>query len=168
MSDEFDFIIVGAGSAGCVLADRLTADGKHRVLLLEAGGSHKRLMVDMPAGLGHVFYDPKVNWCYVAEPDQQLGGRTDFWPRGRVLGGSSSINGMVYIRGQKEDFDDWAKLGNTGWGYDDVLPYFRRSEDNDLGESREHAVGGPWKISSIKGRQSSVVDLAMQSARSLG
>lgn len=168
MSEEFDFIIVGAGSAGCVLADRLTAGGKHRVLLLEAGGSHKRLMVDMPAGLGHVFYDPKVNWCYVAEPDQQLGGRSDFWPRGRVLGGSSSINGMVYIRGQKQDFDDWAALGNTGWGYGDVLPYFRRSEDNDLGESREHAVGGPWKISSIKGRQSSVVDLALQSARALG
>lgn len=168
MTDQFDFIIVGAGSAGCVLANRLTASGRHRVLLLEAGGSHKRLMIDMPAGLGHVFYDPKVNWCYMAEPDQQMGGRTDFWPRGRVLGGSSSINGMVYIRGQREDFDDWAALGNSGWAYDDVLPYFLRSEDNDLGESDHHSVGGPWQISSIKGRQSPVVDLAMESAKALG
>lgn len=168
MSEEFDFIIVGAGSAGCVLANRLTESGQHRVLLLEAGGSHRRLLIDMPAGLGHVFYDPKVNWCYQAEPDQQMGGRTDYWPRGRVLGGSSSINGMVYIRGQREDFDDWAAQGATGWGFDDVLPYFKRSEDNDLGESDHHGVGGPWRISGIAGRQSRVVDLAMESARSLG
>jgi choline dehydrogenase len=168
MTETYDFIIVGAGSAGCVLANRLTESGKHRVLLLEAGGSHRRLMIDMPAGLGHVFYDPKVNWCYTAEPDQNMGGRTDFWPRGRVLGGSSSINGMVYIRGQREDFDDWAALGNPGWGYDEVLPWFMKSEDNDTGASDHHAIGGEWKISSITGRQYPVVDLAMQSARALG
>lgn len=168
MPVEYDFIIVGAGSAGCVLADRLTESGRYRVLLLEAGGTHKRLLIDMPAGLGHVFYDPKVNWCYEAEPDQQMGGRTDFWPRGKVLGGSSSINGMVYIRGQKEDFDSWAQLGNIGWAYEDLLPYFKKSEDNDLGESHEHGVGGAWKISSIKGRQSPVVDKAIESAISLG
>ena len=168
MPVEYDFIIVGAGSADCVLADRLTESGRYSVLLLEAGGTHKRLLIDMPAGLGHVFYDPKVNWCYEAEPDQQMGGRTDFWPRGKVLGGSSSINGMVYIRGQKEDFDSWAQLGNIGWGYEDLLPYFKKSEDNDLGESHEHGVGGPWKISSIKGRQSPVVDKAIESAISLG
>lgn len=168
MSDEYDFIIVGAGSAGCVLADRLTADRRFRVLLLEAGGSDKRLFVQMPAGLGQVFYDPTVNWCYETEPDQQLGGRTDFWPRGKLLGGSSSINGMVYIRGQREDFDDWAKLGNPGWGYEDVLPYFRKSEDNDEGANRWRATGGPWKISGIKGREQEVVKLAVKAALSKG
>lgn len=168
MSDEYDFIIVGAGSAGCVLADRLTADGRFRVLLLEAGGTDKRLFVRMPAGLGQVFYDPGVNWCYETEPDQQLGGRTDFWPRGKLLGGSSSINGMVYIRGQREDFDDWARLGNAGWGYDDVLPYFRKSEDNDEGANQWRATGGPWKISGIKGREQEVVKLALKSALAQG
>ena len=168
MEEQFDFIIVGAGSAGCVLADRLTADGRFRVLLLEAGGSDKRLFVQMPAGLGQVFYDPKVNWCYEAEPCQQMGGRTDFWPRGKVLGGSSSINGMVYIRGQREDFDDWAALGNPGWGYDDVLPYFRLSEDNDLGEDTWRGGQGPWKISSIAGREQPVVRLALDAAMAKG
>lgn len=168
MPDEFDYIIVGAGSAGCVLANRLSEDPRNRVLLLEAGGSDKRLFVKMPAGLGQVFYDPSVNWCYETEPDQQMGGRTDFWPRGKVLGGSSSINGMVYIRGQREDFDDWKAMGNPGWGYDDVLPYFRRSEDNDEGANQWRSTGGPWKISSIKGREQPVVKLAMDAALAQG
>lgn len=168
MSEVYDFIIVGAGSAGCVLANRLTACGKYRVLLLEAGGTHKRFFVNMPAGLGEVFYDPSLNWCYETEPDQQMGGRSDFWPRGKIIGGSSSINGMVYIRGQREDFDDWAKLGLKGWGFEDVLPYFRMSEDNDSGADAYRGAGGPWKISSIAGREQTVVKLAMESARGQG
>ena len=168
MSEEFDFIIIGAGSAGCVLANRLTACGKYRVLLLEAGGTHKRLFVEMPAGLGEVFYDPSLNWCYETEPDQRMAGRADFWPRGKLLGGSSSINGMVYIRGQRQDFDDWAQIGNPGWGYEDVLPYFRMSEDNDEGADHWRGAGGPWKISSIKGREQPIVDLALQAAIAQG
>ena len=171
MSDaapQFDFIVVGAGSAGCVLANRLTASGRHKVLLLEAGGTHKRFFVQMPAGFGELFYDPSLNWCYEAEPDQQMGGRTDFWPRGKVLGGSSSINGMVYIRGQHEDFDDWAALGNSGWGSEDVLPYFKMSEDNDAGADAYRGAGGPWKISGIAGREQKVIRLAMESARRQG
>lgn len=167
-ADSYDFIIVGAGSAGCVLANRLTADGRFRVLLLEAGGDHRRFMIDMPAGLGHVFHDARVNWCYETEPDQTMGGRTDYWPRGKVLGGSSAINGMVYIRGQREDFDDWKALGNPGWGYDDVLPYFKLSEDNDKGADAWRGKGGPWKISSIDRRAHPLTRLAVKSAQSLG
>lgn len=166
--DTYDYIIVGAGSAGCVLANRLSEDPRNRVLLLEAGGSHKRFFVTMPAGLGELFYDPAVNWCFETEPDQQMGGRADFWPRGKVLGGSSSINGMVYIRGQKEDFDAWEALGNPGWGFEDLLPYFRMSEDNDEGETRYRGVGGPWKISGIRGREHPVVKLGLEAARAQG
>jgi len=166
--DSFDFIIVGAGSAGCVLANRLTANGRFRVLLLEAGGDHRRFMIDMPAGLGRVFYDPKVNWCYQTEADQSMAGRTDYWPRGKVLGGSSAINGMVYIRGQREDFDDWKALGCAGWGYDDVLPYFKISEDNDRGEDTWRGAGGPWKISSIDTRAHPLTRMALASAQALG
>lgn len=164
MSDQFDFIIVGAGSAGCVLADRLTEGGKYRVLLLEAGGSHRRFFVDMPSGFAQLFYDPEVNWCLDTEPDPNMNGRQDYWPRGKILGGSSSINGMVYIRGQREDFDDWARLGNPGWSYDDVLPYFKRSEDNDLGDGDYHSADGPWKISSIAKHEYLVSKLARESA----
>ncbi len=167
-TEAFDYIIVGAGSAGCVLANRLTQDGRRRVLLIEAGGSHRRLFVTMPAGLGEVFYDPKVNWCFETEPDQQMAGRSDYWPRGKVLGGSSSINGMVYIRGQREDFDDWARLGNPGWGYEDVLPYFKMSEDNDAGADAWRGAGGPWQISSIRGRHHRATQLAMESALAYG
>ena len=111
----FDFIIIGAGSAGCVLAERLTAHGRHKVLLLEAGGSDKRFFVHMPLGYGKLFYNPQVNWMYRAEPDPGLAGQSDYWPRGKLLGGSSSINAMVYIRGHRKDYDDWEKAGNSGW-----------------------------------------------------
>jgi choline dehydrogenase len=126
---EFDFIIVGAGSAGCVLAARLTESGRHRVLLLEAGGSDRRLWIQLPIGYGKSFYDPRVNWMYRTEPEAALGGREGYWPRGKVLGGSSSINAMVHVRGQAADFDDWKARGNPGWGWNDVLPYFHKSED---------------------------------------
>ncbi len=125
---SFDFIIIGAGSAGCVLADRLSADGRHRVLLLEAGGSDRRFWIRTPIGYGRTFTDPAVNWRYEAAPSPGLNGRTMYWPRGRVLGGSSSINALVYCRGLPIDFDGWRALGNPGWGWSDVQPYFERSE----------------------------------------
>jgi choline dehydrogenase len=125
---DFDYIIVGAGSAGCVLADRLSADGRANVLVIEAGGSDNRLWIKMPIGYGRTFADPAVNWKYQTEANPGLGGRTMYWPRGRVVGGSSSINALVYCRGMPVDFDDWRRMGNAGWGWDDVLPYFEASE----------------------------------------
>jgi choline dehydrogenase-like flavoprotein len=126
--DEFDFIVVGAGSAGCVLADRLSVDDRHRVLLLEAGGDDRRFWIKTPIGYGKLFYDRTVNWAYSAEPDPGLGGRAAYWPRGKVLGGSSSINAMVYCRGMPGDYDDWRGAGNPGWGWDDVAPAFAAFE----------------------------------------
>jgi choline dehydrogenase len=126
--DQFDYIIVGAGTAGCVLADRLSANERYRVLVLEAGGSDARFWIRTPIGYGRTFADASVNWKYQAEGSPGLNGRGMYWPRGRVVGGSSSINALVYCRGMPEDFDDWRDLGNVGWGWDDVRPYFERSE----------------------------------------
>jgi choline dehydrogenase-like flavoprotein len=126
--DRFDYIIVGAGSAGCVLADRLSASGRDRVLVLEAGGSDRRFWIKTPIGYGRTFADPKVNWKYQTEPNPGLNGRSIYWPRGRVLGGSSSINALVYCRGFPSDFDDWQRMGNPGWGWSGVRPFFERSE----------------------------------------
>jgi choline dehydrogenase len=147
MVESFDFIIVGAGSAGCVLAERLTENGRYTVLLLEAGGSDRRFFISMPLGYGKLFYDPKVNWLYHTEADDGLAGQKDFWPRGKVIGGSSSINAMVYIRGQAEDYDDWAAAGNAGWGWGDVLPAFKTIEDNEAGGNEFRGRGGPLFIS---------------------
>jgi choline dehydrogenase len=144
---SFDYVIVGAGSAGCVLANRLTEDGRHRVLLLEAGGKDTNPWIHIPLGYGRTFSDPKVNWCYSTEPDPSCNGRRIVQPRGQVLGGSSSINGMIYIRGNAADYDHWRQLGNTGWSYDDVLPYFRKSEDQARGADDFHGTGGPLVIS---------------------
>jgi choline dehydrogenase len=144
---NFDYIIVGAGSAGCVLANRLTASGRHRVLLLEAGGKDNNIWIHIPIGYGKLFKDQRVNWMYQTEPEPELNNRRIFQPRGKVLGGSSSINGLVYLRGQKEDFDLWRQLGNTGWSYDDVLPYFKKSEDQQRGADEYHGVGGPLSVS---------------------
>ncbi|MGB1310934.1 MAG: GMC family oxidoreductase [Leucothrix sp.] len=129
MSESFDYIIIGAGSAGCVLANRLSADGKHSVLLLEAGPSDRNLWVQMPLGYGFTFFNPKLNWMYDTQKDQGLNNRSAYWPRGKVLGGSSSINAMVYIRGLAIDFNHWRDQGNIGWGWDDVLPIFKSYED---------------------------------------
>ena len=144
---SFDFIVVGAGSAGCVLANRLTESGRYRVLLLEAGGRDLNPWIHVPLGYGKLFLDDRVNWKYYTEPEPGLNGRKIFQPRGRVLGGSSSINGLVYIRGQREDFDAWRDAGNIGWGYDDVLPYFRKSEDQARGADAFHGAGGPQSVS---------------------
>jgi choline dehydrogenase len=146
---EADFVIVGAGSAGCVLAARLSEDPATRVVLLEAGGEDRNMWIHIPLGFGKTFADPRVNWCYETEPDPGAGGRRIFWPRGKVLGGSSSINGMVYIRGQHEDFDHWRQLGNAGWSAADVLPYFKRAEHQTRLEDDFHSTGGPLCVSDV-------------------
>jgi choline dehydrogenase len=144
---EYDYIIVGAGSAGCVLANRLSADGKHSVLLLEAGPKDSNLWIHVPLGYGKLFKDKTVNWMYQTEPEPGLDGRTVFQPRGKVLGGSSSINGLLYVRGQHQDYDRWRQRGNAGWGFDDVLPYFKKAEDQQRGASAYHGAGGPLPVS---------------------
>jgi len=144
---EFDYVVVGAGSAGCVLANRLSADGGHSVLLLEAGPKDNNLWIHVPLGYGRLFKEKTVNWMYQTEPEPGLDGRTIFQPRGKVLGGSSSINGLLYVRGQHEDYDRWRQHGNGGWGYDDVLPYFKKAENQARGADEFHGVGGPLPVS---------------------
>ncbi len=146
MNGDWDTIIVGAGSAGCALAWRLSEDPARRVLVIEAGGHDRRLFVHMPLGYGKLFYDPRVNWLYRAEPDPGLNGAADHWPRGKVLGGSSSINAMVWIRGHPSDYEDWKAAGATGWGWDDVLPAFRTLEDNEAGADEWRGRGGPLHV----------------------
>lgn len=156
---EADYVIVGAGSAGCVLAARLSEGGKFKVLLLEAGGDDRptknlsqfasNLMIHIPVGYSSTLKDPKVNWLYTTEPDPGTGGRSHVWPRGKVLGGSSSINGLLYIRGQHADYDGWRQLGCAGWGWDDVAPYFRRAEHQERGACDWHATGGPLNVSDV-------------------
>jgi choline dehydrogenase len=147
--NDYDYVIVGGGSAGCVLANRLSADGRHRVLLLEAGGTDRSFWLQVPIGYGKSFFDPRVNWMYRTEPDPGLGGRQGYWPRGKALGGSSAINAMVFIRGQADDFDDWEKLGNPGWGWQHVLPYFRRMEDWAGGADDWRGAGGPLHVADV-------------------
>src|SRR3984893_7508036 len=146
---EFDYVIVGAGSAGCVLANRLSADGRNSVLLLEAGPKDSNLWIHVPLGYAKLFKDKSVNWMYQTEPEPGLGGRQVFQPRGKVLGGSSSINGLLYVRGQHEDYDRWPQRGNVGWGYDDVLPYFRKAENQQRGADDYHGSGGPLSVSDL-------------------
>ena len=147
---EFDYVIIGAGSAGCVLANRLSADPSRRVLLIEAGPPDSYIWIHIPVGYFKTMHNPRTDWCMKTEPDPGLNGRQLQWPRGRVLGGSSSINGLLYIRGQPEDYDQWRQLGCTGWSYDDVLPFFRRSEDQERGESEFHGAGGPLAVSDMR------------------
>lgn len=149
MAECFDYIVVGAGSAGCVLASRLSEDPSVKVLLLEAGPPDTSLWLHLPIGYGKTMWSTKYNWCLYTDPDPNMNGRKIYWPRGKTLGGSSAINGLIYIRGQKEDYDHWSQLGNNGWSYKEVLPYFIKSEQNDKGASEFHGNAGPLKVSSI-------------------
>jgi len=143
---EYDYIIVGAGSAGCLLANRLSADAGKRVLILEAGGNDNWIWFHIPVGYLFAIGNPRSDWCFKTEPEPGLNGRSLNYPRGKVIGGSSAINAMIYMRGQSADYDHWRQLGLNGWGWDDVLPFFRRHENHFLGESAAHAIGGEWHI----------------------
>jgi choline dehydrogenase len=149
---EYDYIIVGAGSAGCILANRLSADAGKRVLILEAGGRDNWIWFHIPVGYLFAIGNPRSDWCFKTEPEEGLNGRSLNYPRGKVIGGSSSINAMIYMRGQAADYDHWRQLGLGGWGWDDVLPYFKRHEDHFLGASEAHAVGGEWHIAAPRVR----------------
>jgi choline dehydrogenase len=147
---SFDYVVVGAGTAGCVLANRLSADPDVSVLLLEAGGRDSWIWIHIPVGYLYTQNNPRTDWCLRTEPEPGLGGRALAYPRGKVLGGCSSINGMIYMRGQARDYDQWRQLGNRGWGWDDVLPYFKRSEDYVHGADEAHGTGGEWRVEEMR------------------
>jgi choline dehydrogenase len=146
---SYDYIVVGAGSAGCAVAARLSESGRHTVLLLEAGGAGRQLWLHVPIGYGKSFYDPRVNWMYRTVPEDALDGRAGYWPRGKVLGGSSAINAMVYVRGQRADFEAWRAHGNPGWDWPGVLPYFKKMEDDQGGPSEWRGAGGPVSVADV-------------------
>jgi choline dehydrogenase len=161
----YDYIIVGAGSAGCALAYRLSREASRRVLLLEAGGKDSSPLIHIPLGFAFLMKNPKVNWCYETEPEPNMHHRRISWPRGKVLGGTSCINGMVYIRGQREDYDHWRDLGNAGWSYDEVLPYFKRSEHKAEGSNDWHGYGGPLWVEDVADNQKlDLADMYIQAA----
>ncbi|WP_445600212.1 GMC family oxidoreductase [Azospirillum sp. A39] len=163
----WDYIVVGAGSAGCVLANRLSADPDVRVLLVEAGPKDRYPWIHIPVGYFKTMHNPRTDWCLKTEPDPGLNGRSLAWPRGRVLGGSSSINGLLYIRGQAQDYDQWRQLGCTGWSYEDVLPFFRAAEDQERGADAYHGAGGPLAVSDMRVRRD-VCDAYVAAAEEIG
>ena len=150
--DQWDVIVVGGGSAGCAVASRLSADPARKVLMFEAGPTDINLMFRVPAGNFRILGDPSYDWCYKTEPEPHLTGRSVEWPRGKVLGGSSAVNGLIAYRGHRDDYDGWAAQGCPGWGWDDVLPYFIRLEDFEPGAGPLHGVGGPLQLSNARGR----------------
>lgn len=167
MKDQFDYIIIGAGSAGCVIANRLSKDPKRSVALLEAGGPDNNPWIHIPVGYFKTIHNVATDWCYETEPDPGLNNRRLKWPRGKVLGGSSSINGLLYVRGQHQDYDDWAAADNPGWSFEDVLPYFKRAEDQERGADEYHGAGGPLKVSTMRFRRP-ICDDFIQGVHQLG
>jgi choline dehydrogenase len=165
--DQFDYIVVGAGSAGCVLANRLSADGRHKVLLLEAGPKDNYLWIHIPIGYGKTMFHKAYNWGFYTDPEANMKGRRIYWPRGRGLGGSSSINGLIFVRGQREDYNHWAQLGNAGWDWNSVLPYFMKSEHNSRGASATHSDKGPLWSSDIGGKHE-LMEAIIRGANELG
>ena len=163
----FDYVIVGGGTAGCVLANRLSADARNRVLMLEAGPRDRSPWIHLPIGYGKTMFHKKLNWGFYTEPEPTMNGRRIYWPRGRTLGGSSSINGLIFVRGQREDYDHWAALGNGGWSWNDVLPYFIRSEHNTRGASRAHGGEGPLWCSDIRHKHE-LIERIIAGAHELG
>ena len=164
---DYDYIVIGAGSAGCVLAARLSEDPSVRVLLLEAGPEDKSLWIHLPIGYGKTMWSKTYNWCFHTDPDPNMNGRRIYWPRGKTLGGSSSINGLIYIRGQAQDYDHWAALGNIGWAYRDVLPYFIKSETNQRGANAFHGGDGPLRVSDI-GARNPLIEAFIEGASQIG
>jgi choline dehydrogenase len=167
LGETFDFVVVGAGSAGATLAGRLSEDGITKVLLLEAGPVDRSPWIHLPIGYGKTMWDPRVNWRFETEPDPGMSGRRIYWPRGKTLGGSSSINGLIYIRGQREDYDRWAALGNPGWSFADVLPYFIKSECNERGADGYHGADGPLRVSDIEA-QDELIEAFIAGAQQVG
>ena len=163
----FDYVVVGGGTAGCVLANRLTESGEHRVLLLEAGPADRYLWIHIPIGYAKTMFHPRYNWGFHTEPEPNMGGRRLYWPRGRCLGGSSSINGLIYVRGQREDYDGWRAAGNAGWGWDDVLPFFIRMERNSRGADAWHGASGPQWCSDI-GRSHPLMEAIIRAGAEMG
>lgn len=165
--ETFDYVIVGGGTAGCVLANRLSENGQHRALLLEAGPKDRSLWIHLPIGYAKTMFDPVYNWGFETLPEPNMDGRRMYWPRGRGLGGSSSINGLIYVRGQPEDYDAWRDAGNRGWGWKDVLPYFIRMESNSRGASAYHGANGPQACSDI-GRPHELMEAIIRAGEALG
>lgn len=164
---QADYVIVGAGSAGCVLADRLSFDPDIKVVVLEAGGPDTNPWIQVPVGYFKTLHNPKTDWCFKTEPEAELNGRCLDWPRGKTLGGSSAINGLLYVRGQRQDYDQWAQAGNNGWAYDDVLPYFLRSERHELGDSEFHSGNGDLSVSLIRAK-SDIAEAFIDAAVEMG